>query len=77
MVNPHGIDGERLRWIVRSLMTDGAIRCRRLFAKVRPLGCHSRFPTIRRVPTGWLPRCGFKEVLRVVTPTRIPEQGGG
>ena len=27
------------------LMTDGAIRCRLLLLKVRPLKCHSRFPT--------------------------------
>ena len=55
-------------------MTDGAIRCRLLLLKVRPLKCHSRFPTIRRVPTGWLPRCRFKEGLCVVSPTRLPEQ---
>ena len=57
------------------LMTDGAIRCRLLLLKVRPLKCHSRFPTIRRVPTGWLPRCRFKAMLRVVSPTNIPEHG--
>jgi len=40
-------------------MTDGAIRCRLLLADVRPIRCHSRFPTIRCVSVNWRPLYGF------------------
>ena len=46
MVNPHGVrDRVRLTRDRAELMTDGAIRCRLLLLKVRPLECHVRFPT--------------------------------
>jgi hypothetical protein len=46
MVNPHGVrDRVRLTRDRAELMTDGAIRCRLLLLKVRPLECHLRFPT--------------------------------
>ena len=38
--------------------------------------CGSRFPAIRCAFRGPPPRSEFKEVLRVVSPTRIPELGG-
>lgn len=55
-------------------MTVGAILLRATFARLP--WCHWRFLALRCAPTGWPPRCGFKESLRVVTPTRAPEYFG-
>ena len=67
-------DGIRLTGIVQEMMTVGAILLRATFARLP--WCHWRFLAIRCAPIGWLPRYRFKEILRVGSPTRIPELRG-